>query len=461
MAPAVMVLSSMVVLLSLFVLFQYLSGGVINGEASELSVQKQLAMDSAADYANYMYGDGLLADDETPSPVVTGGFVSTFRTVEGRRVDGTVVGFPLPEMERVSLAGSSRGVVLAGAAGDSLHVSCFQPSPERREKLFSLSLSSLPQKWFLYDASENTGWLCLVLCDFQEVDTLYAVDAEGSVISFPLDRFSYENRPILTSGVTSAIPAALIARGPGAVMVDGSQNNISYMGSPRGTVPVILPDGTVYGEPVEQSEAAEAGVPVMDVFFDDFDRDGYCDAAWAAEGALVCYSTAIDTLVRDSPGEEELAAWGYTRGGPGMGGLWQNAEGELQWREFVVTGFQPAADPDPFILRSRGRILSDGFSRSASVDGRSVIAADSSGRVVVSVQSALADDLDGSSFLDMAWVTSDSLMVHLDPAGPGSSILTVEITTGQTRSEEDPSVMRVAVRALSQESISFIRRRRV
>ena len=111
------------------------------------------------------------------------------------------------------------------------------------------------------------------------------------------------------------------------------------------------------------------GIQVKDIFFDDFDRDGYFDAAWAAEGSLVCYSTAIDTLVSDASSEEKLAAWGYTRGGPGMGGLWLDEEGEAEWREFVVTGFQRLANPDPFILSCRGRILSDGFSRSAVVDG--------------------------------------------------------------------------------------------
>ena len=79
-APVVMVLSSIVVILSLFVLFEYLSGGLRTEGTSELTIQKELAIDSAVDYARYMYGANLLSSDESPPPVETGGFLSTFRT---------------------------------------------------------------------------------------------------------------------------------------------------------------------------------------------------------------------------------------------------------------------------------------------------------------------------------------------------------------------------------------------
>ncbi len=420
------------VLLSVLLLFGYVSDTSDRQNSLEESVQASLAEETAIDYATFMYRDRISSDEVLPS-LETGGFVSSFRMIETAAASRTI-SYEFPGVTEITGVNVSSGIIIAGRKSDSLSVHYRIPGHGAEKEGFSYNICYLPDNWVLSEAAESIEPICILICDYPSVDGLFTLFRDGSSRAYSLGDFGLAAGALITSGMTEDGPAAVITDGFNSGIIINLDDGLSqYMVSVVGTCPVIFPDGRIFGEISSKpytEHMSDTESEIRDIFFGDFDLDGSSDAAWAGSDCLTCFSSARNTLVKDDSVSGELAAWGFLEGRYGLGGLWLDGNAGTSWRKFIVTGFSDLEDGEILLQGFEGRILTDGNNMAAIRGESRVIAADSSGQNVFSVDSGIAGDFDGSGILDIAVFSDELVSIHPDPAGPEGILLKLEITTG-------------------------------
>jgi len=432
------------VLLSIFLLFGYVSDMSDRQSSLEESVQVALAEETAVDYALFMYGTGMIPPEETLPPLETAGFYSHFKTIETTAAGSRIIEYRFPGVSNLSAVSASPGIVVAGNSGDSLAVYYRIPCESNDGEQFSIRMCSKPDNWILSSAVPDMEYLCILACDYPGMDGLFAVNPDGSFRAFSLGEFEICSSSKISSGITENGPVAVITDGSSSgLLVDLEDGSREFIVSSAGTCPVVLPDGRLFGEISSVPPARQASVhpEIEDVLFGDFDLDGTCDAAWASSESFSCFSSAMGLVVRDDPPSGQLTAWGFLDGVYGLGGLWSNGNREYIWRKFVVTGFTELENSDHVYDECRGRITPDGYSFAAIQNGLSVIASNSSGQSLISIPGGIAGDFDNSGALDIVNVSDGSALLHIDPAGPESILMTVEILTSTGEDESLSSTL--------------------
>jgi len=399
----------------------------------EESVQISLSEETAAEYASFMYGSGLISPDELLPPLETGGCTSYFRTIKTTDVASQVLEYKFPGISDLSVVPALQGMIVAGNTRDSVVVDYRNLNRLNGNCSFSVKICSRPDNWILSATAAEIEPVCILACDYSGIDGLFVIDRDGTFRTVSLGDFELSNSSVITTGVTEDGSVVLISDGfNSGILINLETGAREYMLSVAGTCPVVLPDGQLYGEVSSERQNDTSGdnaIAIKDVFFGDFDLDGKSDAAWAASVCFTCLSSARDTLVRDEPDTGRLVAWGYLKGRTGLGGLWRDENSELTWRKFVVTGFRVLENTETLFAGCEGRIIPDGNHFAAFRYGKIVIAADSSGQEVISATSGIPGDFDNSGILDIAVIADESVSLHLDPAGPVSVMLTVGIET--------------------------------
>jgi len=434
--------------LSVTVLYRFVSTMFTGQDRMEQDFRLSLARASAADYAGHMYRSGLADPGSDLDPIASGQFVSSFNTLNARFVESVDHhANTFPAGTAASAASSPGGVFLGAVPGDSLVIvkrgNCrdFQRVDER------INLCLAPETWFLEGASPSLDPVCFAVCSYASVSGLFSIFEDGSYRAYSLGDFSVSSGSRLTSGLVQGNPCALITDGGNrGLLLDLENGDLSYISSTPGTCPAVMPDGRVYGSPGPRGYEEEGSSAVSDLFFLDIDLDGVTDAAWVTENSLACTSSALDSLMVDRSDSASLTAWGYLGGRYGLGGLWSRADGTVSWRKFTFAGFSPVLHETVFTENFTGRIVQQ-HDLYLAIEPRGVTVLDKWGVALLREENAVAADFDGSGTVDLLILGEDGETLRLDPTSPGSVILTLEVSTVDSRSElTDSFIMEVESR---------------
>jgi len=405
------------VLLSISLLFGYVSQASERHKSMEIAAQVTLSHDSAVEYATLMYASESISPEDFVPPVETGGMISQFRIIESIPLESRTLRYEFPEVSEISVVPTRDGLMVAGNAVGSVIVYLRELDTDRNRSGFPIAVCSIPDSWILAECVPEIEPLGILACNNTGIDVLITISANGTSSVYPLGDFEISESSVITTGLAESVPVVVIT---------------------DGTCPVITPDGRIFGE----TPSVESDVSVFDphfiedVFFGDFDLDGNYDTAWVSKGCLACMSSASGILIKDEVESAELIAWGYIEGRHGLGGLWNYDDSEIHWRKYLVNGFQNLDNYNTALNGYNGRIYSyQNTFTGLRNEHFEVINSDSSYRNLVVIDRGTPKNFNGSGGIDIAVISEENLLLHLDPSGSEDVLMDLEISTGMPGEE--------------------------
>ncbi|MCD4848695.1 MAG: hypothetical protein K8R76_10960 [Candidatus Aegiribacteria sp.] len=434
---------SAVVILSISLLFGYVSKASEKQKVVEKSTQATLSHDAAIEYAAFMYGSGRISPEDSILPVETGGMISRFRLIESTPVESRTLRYEFPGVSELSAVPSRSGLLVAGnTTDDSVIVYLREYGEDRNRVGFPVTICSVQGSWILKECVPDIEPLAVLACDNTEVDVLIAISDFGSSSAYSLGDFRISESSVITTGLTESGPVVVINDGFNAgIAIELDSGEIRHLYSATGTCPVIMPDGKIFGEiSSDESIASTLNPPLIkDVFFGDFDLDGYYDTVWASKDCLACMSSTRGMLLKDEVESAELIAWGYIQDRHGLGGLWDYGNSEVSWRKYLVHGFQNLNNHNVLLDGYNGRIFSYRNTLTGHRNGSTeIVTSDISGQVSPLLNSGIPGDFNGSGGIDIAVISEENMLLYLDPAGSEDVLVELEISTG--RFDEEPEL---------------------
>lgn len=422
------------VLLSISLLFGYVSKVSERQKTMEKSAQAELSHDAAVEYAEFIYASSRISPEDSIPPVETGGMVSQFRIIESVPVESRTLRYEFPGISGLSVVPSRSGLLIAGNTDDSILVYLRELDSERNRPGFPIAICSIPDSWILKECIPNIEPLCALACDNAAADVLFTISGDGTSSSYSLGDFGISEYSVITTGLTESGPVVVISDGLNAgIAIELDSGETRHLYSVCGTCPVIMPDGRIYGEMSSDESAVSILDPavIKDVFFGDFDLDGNYDTVWASQGCLACISSARGMLIKDEVDSAELKAWGYIEGRQGLGGLWNCEDSEIRWRKYLINGFQNLDNYSAVLKEYDGRIYSY---RNTLTGHRNenleIVNSDSSNQSLFSIDKGIPEDFNGSGGIDIAVISEETLLLYLDPSGSEDVLVELEISTG-------------------------------
>ncbi|MFO8183302.1 MAG: hypothetical protein R6U39_03940 [Candidatus Aegiribacteria sp.] len=365
-AVALFAFSSAVILISVYILFSYVTGLFDRQSGLEKTFQARLSQESAVE---------MLRRD------LTNGDILQFSSLPDYTLDEQTTSFSMVELSNTPpevLSWNSPGdtVLQAAAAGNSIFVISGIEEGLRVDRVSwtnpdnSREAAVLPG-WDPSSVSaagvETNGGPVLFILETGEGEGELAVIGEGAGTElFQLDLPSWNDGSFLSAGYSTGSPALLISSGTNrAVLFTADPLSMQEVTSPAGTTPVFLNAGTMFGEtgPVFREND---GFEVLSTVTDDFNSDGVDDLVFAGRNSLAfrCGSTGevlLDTLPR-----ERLLAWGTVDGSGLLNCRWEREGGPDRWRVLLGGRFVESSGPEMLPLPWLGRLW---YSR-GSVMGR-------------------------------------------------------------------------------------------
>jgi len=168
-------------------------------------------------------------------------------------------------------------------------------------------------------------------------------------------------------------PLLIVTRGANLGTVFNCETGeFSHVGSPGGTCPVFLSDGTMFGS-AQQSVPSFGGAHIEDVFSGDFNNDGMADMAFVTRFSLSVYSGSTQEIIKASPGGS-LVSWGSIEGRTGLCGMWKMPTGDIRWLRLAYDGFTVFNPDMVYELAWQGRFNGRGNTLTGIIDDSAVIA---------------------------------------------------------------------------------------
>lgn len=425
---------SAVVVLSISLLFGYVSKVSEKQKSVERTAQATLSHDAAVEYAAYMYASGRISPEDSVPPVETGGMISRFRIIESAPVESITLNYEFPGVSGISIVPSRSGLMIAGNIGDSIIVYLREMDTDRHRAGFPVMIHSIPGSWILKGCVPEIQPLCVIACDNPVDDVLITISDYGTSSVYSLGDFEISDSSIITTGLTESGPVAVVSDGFNAgISIDLDSGEIRHLYSVSGTCPVIMPDGKIFGEiSYDESMASIVNPPLIkDVFFGDFDLDGNYDTVWASQRCFACMSSARGMLLKDEVESAELIAWGYIEGRHGLGGLWQYEDSEISWRKYLIYAFQNLNNHNTLLNGYDGRVFSYRNALTGYRNGNlEIVTSDFSDQIMFSSDSGIPVNFNDSGGIDIAVISEEALLLYLDPTGSEDILVELEISTG-------------------------------
>ncbi len=212
----------------------------------------------------------------------------------------------------------------------------------------------------VFEGAGRTYFACLT------ADGVQAGTVVDSDVCSPRSMFSAAEAP-------DGSPLIIVTQGTNlGVVFNCETGEFSHVGSPGGTCPVFLSDGTMFGS-AQQSVPSFGGAHIKDVFGGDFNNDGMADMAFATRFSLSVYSGSTHEILKASPGGS-LISWGSVGGRTGLCGMWKMASGETRWLRLAYDGFTEFDPEMVYELGWQGRFTGRGNTITGIIDGSAVIA---------------------------------------------------------------------------------------
>ena len=208
----------------------------------------------------------------------------------------------------------------------------------------------------------------------------------------------------------------------------------SHVGSPAGTCPVFLSDGTMFGS-VQQSFPSFGGAHIEDVFGGDFNNDGMPDVAFATRFSLSVYSGATHEIIKAGPGGS-LVSWGSVEGRTGLCGMWKMPSGDIRWLRLAYDGFTDFNPDMVYELGWQGRFNGRGNTLTGIIDDSAVIASSTGYVLELLTGDVFTGNADGGE-IDFFRIADNGVEACFNPVN-GDGIQMTFSTQNRYRGETTP-----------------------
>ncbi|OPL18870.1 MAG: hypothetical protein AVO35_02750 [Candidatus Aegiribacteria sp. MLS_C] len=378
---AILMISSAVVLVSVYVLFNYVTGIFRRQEGLEEQLQALLTEESAAD---------LLAADLTRGSISDYSRIPSYE-VNGQRTSFQLIGVnstPPEELEwDISSCGiiqvvpieDDGGLILLSLKEDTLNmIRASLNGSGNTELLFSIADPSLDTG--SASALDYDGQLLVLLPGIDGgIGELIVFGSDSLLWSAPVETGPMVGVPFMTAGLVDGERSVVINSGlREGLIVSLETGRASRVFSPMGTVPLIHGANRLLGDTL-QTVHETGGSAVRDVVRGDYNRDGMADIVFAGADIIVLLDGASGRLTRDSLPGFELAAWGTAESKGLLSCRWVCEGRQERWRVFLDGGFMDSPGPEFLPFEWQGRIFYSRNSMIGTISDTVFIASENSG----------------------------------------------------------------------------------
>jgi|GEM_PF-3188198 len=429
-AVTLTIFSSAVVLISLVLLVNYVSGVVDRQTALEESVQAQLTEESAvAGLEMDLMNSSIRSFSDIPVYSI-GGLETSFRMIGTSAVPAEELSWRSQGSEILSVLPVGNNIFVLSESDSELRIDLLSGTDIEN----SIEVLLIPQ-WTAEQysiagtfCSGNPVLFLLTRVDDREYVTI--VSNETGSESYDVDIPFWNESSLLSAGCVGGSPALLISEGTNrAQLFIPDSSALLSVSSPPGTTPVFYGQDQLYGS-LDGSYPENWDYPVISVLQDDFDSNGTDDLLFIGSASLSYIPDAEGSFILDTLPGGRLVAWGLTEHDRILSAKWIVGTSLEKWRALTEDGFVDSAGPEFHPFNWEGRLASSRNFIIGSVDGFIVIADENSEllKTVCSMQNAVLHQFEGAG-LDLIYIDNDLLTILLDPLEGDGFLLTLNSVT--------------------------------
>lgn len=429
-AVTLAVFSSAVVLISLVLLVNYISGVVDRQTALEESVQAQLTEESAiAGLKMDLLNSSIRSFSDIPVYSI-GGFETSFRMVGTSSVPPEELSWRSQGSRIVSVLPVGKSIFVLSESDSGLRIDLLTGTDVEN----SIEVLLIPE--WIAEQYSVAGTICsgtpvlFLLTRMEDREYVTIVSPETGSESYDVNLPFWNESSLLSAGCVGGRPALLISENTNhAQLFIPDSLPLLTVSSPPGTTPVFYGQDRLYGS-FDNSYPEDRNYPVHSVLHDDFDENGTDDLLFVGPGSLSFVSEAEDSFILDTLPGGRLVAWGLTERDRILSARWIVGTSNEKWRALTEDGFVDSAGPEFHPFNWEGRLASSRNSIIGSVDGFVVLADENSETLttVCNMQNAILHQLDGEG-LDLIYTDTDLLTILLNPLEGDGFLLTVRSVT--------------------------------
>lgn len=443
---ALPILAAAVVLLSLFLIFSYITDVFDRDSGLEISLQALLTEESAVEALEHALVTGSVSGFTDIPSFELEGQRTVFEVIDvsaappeerSWRIPGADILRVLPAGGRLfAISGAQEGLrvyLVSAIDGSSVRELGILPGWSGDGLTAAAAVAFGEPFLFLVREAEGSAEIALV-------------SPEGGMESRMAGAQIRAERSFLSAGYWMESPALVLSEGSNTAFLFVFDTSDTFrVSSPPGTTPVFRKSGALFGEPGYGYEN-DGSHRVSSIMEDDFTGDGKRELVFAGPDHISIVlrdgTVHIDTV----PGAV-LAAWGSAEERGLLSARWSRDGGSDGWRVFMDGRFVDSSGPEFFSRNWEGRI---GRSRNGILGstGGSIVLADpgagESAELAVGPGAFLCD-LDGSG-PDVVSYGGDGLRAVLNPLSGGGLLVTLSsLTTGEGGSVLRDGLWRISI----------------
>lgn len=363
-AIALFVFSSAVILISVYILFSYVTGLFDRQSGLEKAFQARLSQESAVEMLRRDLANGDISQFSSLPDYTLEEQTTSFRMVEIFNTPPEVLSWDSPGDTVLKAVAVGHDIFVLSGIDEGLRVDRVSWMDPDNSLEAAILRGWDPSSVSAAGTETDGGPILFILETGEEGDELAVIGESTGPELFQLDLPSWNDRSLLSAGSFTGFPALLISSGSNrAILIMADPLSMMEITSPPGTTPAFFNDGTLFGE-TGTVFLEDDRFEVLSTVEDDFDGDGVDDLVFAGRNSLAfrCGSTGevlLDTLPR-----ENLLAWGTVDGSGLLNCRWEREGGPDRWRVLLDGRFVESSGPEmlPFpwegkLWYSRGSIM--------------------------------------------------------------------------------------------------------
>ena len=429
-AVTLTIFSSAVVMISLALLVNYVSGVIDRQTELEETVQAQLTEESAVEGLKMdLINSNIRSFSDIPIYSI-GGLETSFSMIGSSAVPPLELRWRSQGSRILSTLPVGKSIFVLSESDNGLRIDLLTGTDVENV----LEVLCIPE--WTADQYSIAGTVCsgspvlFLLTRANEREYVTIVSPETGFESYDVDIPFWNESSLLSAGYIQGRPALLISEGTNqAQLFIPDSLPLLTVSSPPGTTPVFYGQDQLYGS-LDGSYTEDGRYPINSVLHADFDKNGTDDLLFIGSGSLAFISEAEGSFILDTLPGGRPVAWGLTERDRVLSAKWIVDNSYEKWRALTEDGFVYSAGPELNSFNWEGRLASSRNSIIGSVDGFIVIADENSDTLttVCDMQNAVLHQLDGEG-LDLIYTDNDILTILLNPLQGDGFLLTLRSVT--------------------------------